>query len=389
MKDPETSTIFAGIDGRTDATLPKWYAEKTQADAEDVISFSEAVRQLPRAVETTVAYQNPYTEEWVETVRFNALVEPSRAMAQASGDADEEVLFHVPSDSYSIINPTDVYAPLENVLRSTDLEGRPLGEVVFGEMRQYRSGGEVHMDVMFDGLDVTLPGRSDPITMGITSGYDFFGGHAVYVEGFAQDSYCSNSIRSLTDREVVKHVGDVGDFGSWWEDVLAQLDLVADDLAGFIRDATEVDLDFSDVPFDVQAFYDLLGFPEYLAERAAEDARANAPNPFTIDMWTLHSGATHALTHFFRGKEGSSLDTYVRLANDILFNPEATLDRVKTEYEQRLEDSGEEDGQRSLEEANGLAQIERIGEDLRDRVEQFESREEALRERFQEVSEQP
>lgn len=79
----------------------------------------------------------------------------------------------------------------------------------------------------------------------------------------------------------------------------------------------------------------------------------------------------------------------MRLANDILFNPEATLDRVKTEYEQRLEDSGEEDGQRSLEEANGLAQIERIGEDLRDRVEQFESREEALRERFQEVSEQP
>jgi hypothetical protein len=194
-------------------------------------------------------------------------------------------------------------------------------------------------------------------------------------------------MRSLTDRQVVKHVGDVGDFQSWWEDVLAQLDLVADDLAGFIRDATEIDLDFTEMPFDVQGFYDLLGFPEYLAERAAEDARANAPDPFSIDMWTLHSGATHALTHFFRGKEGSSLDGYVRIANDILFNPEATLDRVEGEYERRIEADGDGDEQRSLGEANGLAQIERVGEDLRDRVEQFESREEALRERFQEVSE--
>jgi hypothetical protein len=386
MKDPETSTVFAGIDGRTDATLPAWYAEKTQADPADVISFSEASRQLPRAVETTVAYQNPYTEEWVETGRFNALVEPTRAMAQASGDADEEVLFHVPSDSYSIINPTDVYAPLEGVLRSTDLEDRPLGDVVFGEMRQYRGGGEVHMDVMFDGMEVTLPGRSEPITMGVTSGYDFFGGHAVYVEGFAQDSYCSNSIRSLTDREVVKHVGDVGDFESWWEDVLTQLDLVADDLADFINDATDIDLDFTEVPFDVQEFFDLLGFPEYLAVRAAEDARANAADPFVIDMWILHSGATHALTHFFRGKEGTSLDGYVRIANDILFNPEATLGRVEGEYERRMETDRAGDGQRSLAEANGLAQIERIGDDLRDRVDQFESREEALKERFQEVS---
>jgi len=386
MKDPETSTVFAGIDGRTDASPPAWFAEKTQADPDEVVSFSEAVRSLPRAVETTVAYQNPYTEEWIETERFNALVEPSRAIEQASGDADEDVLFHVPSDSYSIINPTDVYAPLEDVLQSTDLDGQSLGEVVFGEMRQYRGGGEVHMDVMFDGLEVTLPGRSDPITMGVTSGYDFFGGHAVYVEGFAQDSYCSNSIRSLTDREVIKHVGDVGDFESWWEEVLTQLDLVADDLAGFIHDAAEIDLDFTEVPFDVDGFYDLLGFPEYLAERAAEDARANAPDPFTIDMWTLHSGATHALTHFFRGKEGSSLDGYVRLANDILFNPEATLERVETEYEQRMETERDGDDQQSLGEASGLAQIERVGEDIHDRVDQFESREEALRERFQEVS---
>ena len=45
----------------------------------------------------------------METERFNALVEPSRARSQAQEAADEtDPLFHIPTDSYSIINPVDV-----------------------------------------------------------------------------------------------------------------------------------------------------------------------------------------------------------------------------------------------------------------------------------------
>lgn len=84
--------------------------------------------------------------------------------------------------------PIDVYGPLEEVLREGTIDGTPLGDVMFGEIRRYRGGGKIHVDVMFDGLEVRLPGRSDPITMGVTSGYDFFSEHAVYVEGFAQDA---------------------------------------------------------------------------------------------------------------------------------------------------------------------------------------------------------
>jgi hypothetical protein len=240
------------------------------------------------------------------------------------------------------------------------------------------------MDVLFDGLEVTLPDRREPITMGLTSGYDFFGGHAVYVEGFAQDTHCSNSMRSLTDKEVIRHVGDVEAFDAWWEDILGHLDLVADDLTEFIDDARDVTLDFTELPFDVAGFYDLLGFPDYLAEQAASDAQANAANPFEIDMWTLHSGATYALTHHFRGKEGASLDQYQRVANDILFNPQATIDRAQQAFEQETPDSGEQEG---LSGEGGQARIERVSDDLRDAVEQFESREEALRERFQRASE--
>ncbi|MFC7074632.1 hypothetical protein ACFQJ7_11180 [Halovenus rubra] len=383
MKDPETATVFAGLDGRTDTELPSWYADRKEKI--QPVSFSKAVRDLPQAVDTKVAYRNPYTDEWVETDRFNAIVEPSRLQAEADGNAETESLFHIPTDSYAIINPVDVYSPLEEVLREETIDGTPLGEVMFGEIRRYRGGGEVHMDIMFDGLEVRLPGRSDPITMGVTSGYDFFGEHAVYVEGFAQDGYCSNTMRSLTDKEVIKHVGDVRNFQTWWEELLAQVELIADDLFEFIRDAQDIDLDFSELPFTVTEFYSLLGFPDYLAERAAGDAEANAASPFEIDMWTLHSGATYALTHFFQGKEGASLDQYVRTANDILFNPEGTIERVERAYEEQLEADGDEGSQASLAGERALASIERVNEDLQANVEQFEEREDALRERFQDA----
>ncbi|WP_178917822.1 hypothetical protein [Natronomonas gomsonensis] len=385
MKSPETSTVFAGVDARTDTDLPEWY--EARQDTDEVTTFAEAIRELPRATETKVGYENPYTGEWVETERFNAVVEPNRLIDQANADADAETpLFNIPTDSYAIINPTDVYGELEDVLRAETYEDTPLSELVFGEIRQYRGGGEIHMDIMFDGLSVILPGRNDPITMGVTSGYDFFGNNAVYVEGFARDSYCANSIRSLTDREVVKHVGDVDGFGPWWESVLEQLELVADDLLGFITDAQDITLSLPDVPFDLEGFYELLGFPEYLAQQAASDARANAADPFEIDMWTLHSGATYALTHFFRGKEGDALDGYVRTANDILFNPDGTLERVEREYEQQAEAETDGDGQTGLESQVALAQIEQVSDSVREKAETFEEREAELRERFAEAA---
>jgi hypothetical protein len=193
-------------------------------------------------------------------------------------------------------------------------------------------------------------------------------------------------MRQLTDKEVIKHVGEVTDFRTWWEGILEQVELVADDLFEFIRDAQEIDLDFSDLPFTVMEFYGLLGFPDYLAERAASDAEANAGSPFVIDMWTLHSGATYALTHFFQGKEGASLDGYVRTANDILFNPEGAIERVEQTYEQQREADDSDGSQASLAGERALASIERVSDDLREKVDQFEEREAALRERFQQTT---
>jgi len=92
------------------------------------------------------------------------------------------------------------------------------------------------------------------------------------VEGFAQEGYCSNRMRSLTDTEVIKHVGDVGDFRAWWEEILAQVELVADDRFEFIREAVDIDREFSNRPSTVTECDSLLGF------------RAPAPNT-PREMW--------------------------------------------------------------------------------------------------------
>ncbi|AXG09752.1 hypothetical protein [Haloplanus rubicundus] len=380
MTNPETTMVFAGLDGRTKTHLPAWYAR--QRSSEESTTFTTAVRALPQATTTEVAYHNPYVDEWMQTDRHNAIVEPTRLVKQADSETSDDPLFFIPTDSYSVINPLDIFGPLEAVLRTETIDGRPLAEVMFGEVRQYRGGGEVHMDILFDGLTVDLPSRSEPITMGVTAGYDFFGGHAVYVEGFARDTACANSIRQLTDRETVKHVGDVGDFEGWWQSILAQLGLVANDLCAFIEGASELTIQFTDVPFTLSEFYTLLDLPEYLAKRAAEDARAAADTSTEIDMWTLHSGATYALTHFFTGREGVALDRYIRSANDILFNPEVTIETVTQAYEERAAAETDGMGQTGLESQLALAQLERVGQDVRAKATQFQVRAETLKERL-------
>lgn len=382
MTEPDITTVFAGVDDRTTAVLPPWFARETGTT--DPTSFATAIRNLPRAVTTDVAFRNPHTDDWVETDQFTALVEPTRltTATRSENTPASEAIFHIPTNSYAVINPVDVYGPLASLLRETTLDGHNLDEIVFGEIRQYRGGGEVHVDVMFDGLYAELPDRADPITMGVTTGYDFFGGHAVYVEGFARDTTCANSIRGLTDRETVRHVGDGVDFEDWWNERLSQLGLIADDLVAFIEDAQAITIDFTDVPFTIAEFYELLDFPAYLADRAAGDVRAGASDPFEIDMWTLHSGATYALTHCFTGKEGSSLDRYVRTANDILFNPEATIATVEQVYEQQAAAETDPEGQTDLASQTALAQVERVSQDIHEKATQFEEREATLRERF-------
>lgn len=56
MKESAQRTVFTGLDGCTDAELPAWDADQKPVD--EAASFAEAIRDLPRAVETRVAYKD-------------------------------------------------------------------------------------------------------------------------------------------------------------------------------------------------------------------------------------------------------------------------------------------------------------------------------------------
>jgi hypothetical protein len=65
--------------------------------------------------------------------------------------------------------------------------------------------------------------------------------------------------------------------------------------------------------------------------------------------------------------------------------PEGTIKCVERAYEEQLEADGDDGSQASLAGERALASIERVSDDLQEKVDQFDEREDALRERFQDA----
>ena len=416
MTDIDGTYPFAGLTRYNEGELPskvkdhgssvRWWAAEwsgedapTEADLPDE-GLNTMIDQLPRAAEATAGWKHPITNEWIETGKHNAIIEPRAAeqikgrvgtkeQVEGFGDDPEETmygdraLFNIPTDDYEIINPATFLRPLTEVLRDEGLD-----DAVFGEFRVSRGGGRVSADVFFDGKHVEAPGMDDdrkPIVVGLQLDWDFFGGTALKVRGMGMDWECVNSLRQITEGKLVKHAGDVEKRVDWiemYEDLLEELDLKTDQLSQVIHEASQEHLDLSEFPdgfaddYDsvLEAFYAYSGLPDYLAEVAADNARANAEDPFNPDWWTLHRGATYAISHEARGEvgSGSAIDQYNGVANDMLMNPAGMGDRVEAEYEEQHEETTLAD------EGGGTASFGAAFESVRDKRDQYEEREEEI-----------
>jgi hypothetical protein len=312
----------------------------------DKLNIGEINDLLPDGAEATRAGTGSV---YVETDRFQSVYSPDklRQWLNADDDTDKvgDALWHVPTSTYSIVNPLTAYEPLEEAIRD---EG--YGGTIFGEIREYKGGGEVHMDVLFDAFQIDYNDDSDgsePIVLGIESGYDFFGQQALYFQGFAQDRRCSNSIRSITEKKTIRHVGDV-DLEDEVEDVLEEMELMTNRLAELIELAEDIEVDMLDTefsePFDhndnIQAFYELSGFPSYMASAAASHARQRADNQFMPDMTALWDGATYALTHTYSGGENTTTEDALSSssAHAEIEELESTVKEKADEFESRNEE---------------------------------------------------
>lgn len=414
---PNTTTQFAGLTSHNNTEMGDTAASIAGIDADDPpdTSLATAIRNLEQAEQGGLAWKLPDNiadklnigeindvlpdgaeatragsgSVYVETNRFQSVYSPDklRSWLQAGDDTDkvEDALWHVPTNTYSIVNPLTAYEPLEEAIRD---EG--YGDSVFGEIREYKSGGEVHMDVLFDAFQIDYnedggDGR-DPIVLGIRSGYDFFGGQALYFEGFAQDTRCDNSIRAITEKKTIRHVGDV-DLEDEVEDVLEEMELMTNRLAELIELAEDIEVDMLDTefsePFDhsdnIQAFYELSGFPSYMATAAASHARQRADNQFMPDMTSLWDGATYALTHTYSGGENTTTaEGYIEAANDMVMNPSRTLGQVNREHQRRVIGANP-DNEDALQSSSAHAEIQELESTVKEKADEFESRNEELR----------
>jgi hypothetical protein len=413
---PAETTTFAGLTSHNNADMGDNAAGIAGIDPDDppAISLATAIRNLEQAEAGGLAWKVPDNvadkmdvgevndllpegaeatkassgSVFVETDRFQSVYSPDKLRSWLSADDDteevEDALWHVPTKTYSIVNPLNAYQPLEEAIRD---EG--YGDDVFGEIREYKGGGEVHMDILFDAFQIDYTdddnGR-DPIVLGIRTGYDFFGSQALYFEGFAQDTRCDNSIRSITEKKTIRHVGEV-DLEDEVSDVLEEMQLMTNRLAELIELAEDIEVDMLEMDFaepfehtdNIQGFFELAGFPTYLAREAASHARQRADNSFLPDMTALWDGATYALTHHYQGGENTSTaQQYIDTANDMVMNPSQTLGNIHREHSRRLQAASEE-SENALESSTAHAEIEQFTETVKDKADEFESRNEELR----------
>ena len=396
----------------------RWWAANRVGDDTDPREgvpeegLNTLIRQLPRAAEAEAGWKHPVSGEWISTGKHNAIVNPSVVESITNGfgtreevsgfddpmgmftddgeDFDPEsavvgddALYNIPTDDYEIINPGTFLDPLARVLREEGLD-----DAVFGEFRVSRGGGRVSADVFFDGKHVEAPGMDEdrkPIVVGLQLDWDYFGGTALRIRGMGMDWECVNSLREITDAKVIKHAGDVESRVDWeemYEDLLEELDLKTDQLSQMIHEASQETLDLSTFPdgfadgYDsvLEAIYAYAGLPDYLAEVAAQDCRANAEDPFAPDWWTIHRGATYAISHEARGEVGSggSIDQYNRIANDMLMNPAETGDDIEAAYEAEQEDETLADH------GGGSASIGTAFESVREKRDRYEEREDQI-----------
>lgn len=400
------------------------------------------IDDLPRAAPATVHIEHPRTGEMLETLKSKAVVNPEKIediewsfgnaaevaaeMFEADEDAiaesiqeayagqtdapvrkglkahltaeqveavmdvttGDDALYHVPTASYTIINPAAFLRPLTEVLADREWD-----EKVFGEVRLSRGGGRATLDLFVDGNHVETPVFADdrePVVVGLRVDWDFFGDWAVRASGQALDWNCDNRISRLTDREIVKHAGDVEsrqDWTNWFETLLDRLEEKRDQLSRIIEHASEETLDLSELPDDIAsefedkdaapwtALYAYMDLPGYLAEHAGKRLRAEAEDPYGPNWWEIHSAATFAVTHHSQSGRaaGGAYEDQARVANDMLFNPATMEERIVENYEADRSDEDLADQQA------GVARIQGAFESVAEKKERFDEWEEDLR----------
>lgn len=392
MSKLHQSVEFSGIDTEpTQQTgtdrLPDAYRTallSTTAPPSEVMTLNEGIEMLERqfgVTEAPTGYYDTEAEEWVEVGRHKAIVNPAwlgdgreESPRGSHGGRDPDALWNLFTDSYEPAGPRELYGPLSNAVSRLDA-----AEDSFGQVRLYRDGGALHMDLFFTDKTVEIDGEE--ITLGISTGHDYFGSRTLYAEAIGlheRENGTALVYRKLSDRFKRKHTGSArDDVIKTWGGLLSRLDEITDDIYSVMADAMNYEVDLSEYPIETPAdFFDNLGLPRYIAEHAAKRVRLDQPETafrlYRIGTWAVSKHMAQTNTSAFR--------SHIAAVNKLLFSPPSAEKQVLVELRKSLIETAKRrkmTGQQTVADADpdeenadalSVAEIRNLAGDIKTRI---------------------
>lgn len=334
--------LTLGYAGLRTAASPPGAMENYRASPDRLDSFEATVEALTAdygAATRDVAYWDEETEEWVKMAGHAANINPAWEGAGRPNAPKHDAGWTTVTAEYDPVRAADVYVPLIEAIEDRGVTGG-----AFGAFQCYRLGGEVHGDLFLPAMSFTLDvdGTAVEYVPGIQTGYSHYGDQKVYAEPVVLDPRTGAAFRHLTDKRTRRHVkpregagSTAADVAAWWDNELERLEYMGSAIVQVIDDARSYTVSFDGLPFGPADFYTGLGFPEAMAEDAADPAKMA---PHEQSAWALFQSIAHELAHGYEGKlDGRALRKHFRRANDILFRPAVAEERVLDAWADRDE----------------------------------------------------
>jgi hypothetical protein len=387
----ETGRIpFTGLtEHNSTAYIPESIAENLKFAPTTETTFKDIIKTLPNATEESVKINNSLVNEdghvdeqaihsifKSESVNFSLDDLDIDINEDPTGDAITDVTDHIAiidprrqaldalgynckyhwniGKSYTIVNPTDGYYPLQQILQQ-----KGEGENVFGwvDIRDY--GGAIDIYLLLESHKL-YPGTREendgsPIYLGFQTGYDFSGGRAFDSTLFGYDTKHDTWLFNLGPRKSRKHVGKVvdatADIKSWWEKEYDRMQLFTDSILSDIDYAETRQIDFNTSEFSIEEFYHYLGIPwndretGYTTDAAKLARKYSDEN--TVSAWSLAYALLITLENDYEAQNdghkhnSATFRAYVEIATNIIRKPDKQIEKVVNEKKKREQPDGE------------------------------------------------
>lgn len=336
--------VFSGL--KKTGELPANYRrllKRHGIDPDDRVTFTELLNHLQSAYGIEWADLSYWDEGSPHKINhYRALVNPNWVGKEPDaipGDR-EDAVWHIPTKKYTRAQPYDLWMPLADAISELGM-----AKNIYGTCRLRREGGEMHMDVFVEPMLVSV---DDEITLGISTGHDYYGNTRLYVNTIAYHDTgdgVGQIMRYLTEPKRRKHTGEASDdVVAWYSHSLKRLDAISDTLYDIVTVSMHHEVPLKDYPCTLEGFYDHLGLPNRgeaaLAEPAGQRAVETAVGPYT--SWHLYKAGMWAIEHQYDSRDTSSFKKHVQTVNELLFNPSQAETRVLKSIEEDIETDAEQ-----------------------------------------------